>query len=437
MSRFTYFRQGGWMMMATFLGGICMWLVHPVVVKPVGQIPFAGVREFLKRFIREPISETDYGLFTALLSILALMSIPGNGLQTVFAQQTAAAVDESHERQLRGTVRAILGVTGLIWLMTVAIILVFREKIILGLNIPNPSALTITLLAGLPIIWSPILGGLLQGRQNFLWLGWTSILDGAGRCTAAFIIVRILGGGVPGVMLAALIGGSGAMIVYFWQTRADWFGPREYVRWGAWAKRVIFLTLGFGATTFMMSADMIVVRSLFPKSATGYYGAAGIIGRALVLFTAPLAAVMFPKIVRSAARAEQTDVMAQALGSTALLGGGAALFCTIFPSLPLRIVYEPSYLVIKPLVPWFVWCMLPLTLSNVLVNNLLAREKFNVVPWIIIVALAYVAALLLVGSRVVNQEPLSAFTHVVQVLGSFSLILLSISIYFTWRKEPK
>jgi O-antigen/teichoic acid export membrane protein len=238
-------------------------------------------------------------------------------------------------------------------------------------------------------------------------------------------------------MLAALIGGTGALLVYFWQTRADWYGPSEAVHWGPWAKRVVLLTLGLGATTFMMSADMIVVRSLFPKYETGYYGAAGIIGRALVLFTGPLAAVMFPKIVRSAARAERTDVMAQALGSTALLGAGAAMFCTIFPELPLRIVYAPEYLVIKPLVPWFVWCMLPLTLSNVLVNNLLAREKFKVVPWIVIVALAYVTTLLLVGSHVINQKPLAAFTRIVQILGSFSLILLSVSIYFTWRKEPQ
>ena len=106
------------------------------------------------------------------------MSIPGNGLQTVFAQQAAAAVDETHERQLRGTVRTVLGATALIWLLSVGVILGFRQQIIAGLGISNPSALTITLVAGLPIIWSPILGGLLQGRQNFLWLGWTGILAG-------------------------------------------------------------------------------------------------------------------------------------------------------------------------------------------------------------------------------------------------------------------
>jgi O-antigen/teichoic acid export membrane protein len=249
------------------------------------------------------------------------------------------------------------------------------------------------------------------------------------------IIVRIFGLGVPGAMLSALLGSLAALLVCFWQTYPDWHGPREPVLWRAWFRRIIPLTLGFGASSFMMSADMLVVRSLFPEEQTGFYSAAGIIGRALVLFTAPLAAVMFPKIVHSAARAERTDVMAQALGATALLGAGAATFCTLFPALPLQLVYEKSYLVIKPLVPWFVWCMLPLTLANVLINNLLARQKFAVVGWLVIVVLAYGTTLLLIASRLLHQEPLTAFRGIVQTVGSFSLILLAVSIYFTWRRK--
>src|SRR5205823_8869020 len=99
-----------------------------------------------------------------------------------------------------------------------------------------------------------------------------------------------------------------------------------------------------------------------------------------VYFTQPLAAVMFPKIVQSAARAEKTDVLAHALGVTALAGGAAAIGCTVFPSLPLRIVYDKSFLeVATPLVPWFAWCMLPLTLATVLINALLARAQYRAV----------------------------------------------------------
>src|SRR5512135_2464245 len=124
----------------------------------------------------------------------------------------------------------------------------------------------------------------------------------------------------------------------------------------------------------MMSVDMTVVQYFFPEIMTGYYAAAGMIGRALVFLTAPLTQVMFPKVAESAARSEKSNAAMLALGATALIGAGAALGCTLLPSLPLRIVYDASYVRIAWLVPWFAWCMVPLTLGSVLVNNLLARE---------------------------------------------------------------
>jgi hypothetical protein len=139
-----------------------------------------------------------------------------------------------------------------------------------------------------------------------------------------------------------------------------------------------------------------------------------------------MTAVMFPKIVASAARAETTNVLGQALGATALLAGAAAVLCTLFPTLPLRVVYDQSFLdVAGPLVPWFAWCLVPLTLANVLVNNLLARRTFRVVPWLVTIAAGYGAALALFAT---------SFLAVIQTLGVFSLLLFAVAAWFTWRR---
>jgi hypothetical protein len=123
--------------------------------------------------------------------------------------------------------------------------------------------------------------------------------------------------------------------------------PEPYQhQWTPWLKRVVPLTLGLGATTFMFTFDMIAVQRFLEN--TGLYGAAGMIGRALMFLVAPMTAVMFPKIVQAAAKAERTDVLAQALGATALLAGGAAVFCTFFAEVPLRIVQGSKYLAAVP-----------------------------------------------------------------------------------------
>jgi O-antigen/teichoic acid export membrane protein len=136
----------------------------------------------------------------------------------------------------------------------------------------------------------------------------------------------------------------------------------------------------------------------------------------------PMTSVMFPKVVRSAARSEETKVMWQAMAATALLGGAAALGCTLLPWLPLRIVYDPSFLVVAPLVPWFTWCMLPLSVANLLISNLLARERYRVVPWLIVVAAGYGTAL-----SVFN----TSFLSVIKTLGVFNCLLAAVAAGFT------
>ena len=41
------------------------------------------------------------------------------------------------------------------------------------------------------------------------------------------------------------------------------------------------------------------------------------------------------------------------------------------------------------MVPWFAWCLVPLSLANVLINNVLARERYAAVPWLVAVAIGY------------------------------------------------
>jgi hypothetical protein len=107
------------------------------------------------------------------------------------------------------------------------------------------------------------------------------------------------------------------------------------------------------------------------------------------------------------------------------------------PELPLKILYyfQPEYWSSSQLVPWFVWCMLPLTLANVLINNLLARGRFACVPWLLLVAAGYGAALVLRADKFAHAEMFTAFKMVIQTIGAFSLLLLAVAAFFTWRRK--
>jgi O-antigen/teichoic acid export membrane protein len=208
------------------------------------------------------------------------------------------------------------------------------------------------------------------------------------------------------------------------------------VEWKNWLGRVLPLTFGLGAATFMLSADMIFTQNFFPREQTGFYAAAGMIGRALVFFTQPLTQVMFPKLARSKATGEKSHALELALGATLLAGGAAAIVCTLLPWLPLLIVNGKSFLVAAPLVPWFAWCMLPLTLSFVLINSLMARKNFSAVPWLVLVAIGYGVALSMVGRHAGSLADTQAgLRMMIQTLGAFNLIMFGVCAWFTWGKK--
>jgi hypothetical protein len=86
------------------------------------------------------------------------------------------------------------------------------------------------------------------------------------------------------------------------------------------------------------------------------------------------------------------------------------------------------------LVPWIAWCLLPLILANVLIANLLARERFGIAYPVALIALAYGLTLFFARPHLQALEPMAAFRTVLQILGAFSLLQLLAAIGFTFRR---
>jgi len=197
-SHTTFFRQSGWLVVATVSSGLFMTATQVVA--------------------NRWMTREEYGIWFALLRIFLLMSIPSAGMQIVFAQQTAAAVTDQQYRLLAKTVRATLRATFLIWVVMAAVALAGWTHWIGLLKISNPAALGVTVAIGLASLWSPILKGVLQGLQNFLGLGWVLVIDGVGRFAAIAVILWV-GGQAAGGMTGALIGQGVSVLVGAWLIR--------------------------------------------------------------------------------------------------------------------------------------------------------------------------------------------------------------------------
>jgi len=396
----------------------------------------SGGLMYAVHLLAKKIPDAEYGVFGVLLAVA--MCVPNLPLQMVFAQQTAQALATNRERELAGMIRlAWLGTFGL-FLVLAAGVIIWREDILARWQITHPAGLWITLFVVLFSLWLPMFWGVMQGQQNFFWLGWSNILNGVGRGGGAAFIVLLLGGYAAGMMTGVCLGLAVATGIGIWQTRALWRLPAQPFDRRKLLAQIIPLMLGFGAVQFLFTADTMFVKAFFSGDDSAFYISAGTLSRALMWLVVPLATVMFPKIVHSVARSEKSNLLGVVLLGTGILAAGGALGLTILGPWIVKIVYKPSYVQIATSVlPWYAWAMVPLSLAFALVNNLLARSQFRIVPSLVVLAVAYGVTLAVVGRHAGSlAEPVAGLRLMLQTLGAFNLLLLAVCAWFTFR-SPK
>ena len=86
-------------------------------------------------------------------------------------------------------------------------------------------------------------------------------------------------------------------------------------------------------------------------------------------------------------------------------------------------VYGSKYLMAVPLVPSYCLCQIPLTVAVVLLYNLMGREHYASVPFLVLVAFGYHMAL---------NRMHDSMQQVIWVMGAAGLAYLAVTVFFTW-----
>lgn len=405
-----FFRQSGWLMISTIAAGGLTFGVH-LLAKA------------------KSVDESQYAAFGTLLMVVACL--PTMPLQMIFAQQSALALATGRERQLSGMIRLAWLWTFLVWLLGAAAVAVFQKQIIAGWHLPDATGLWVTLLLLLFSLWVPMFSGVLQGRQDFFWLGWATILGGGGRIAGAAFLVLALSLGAAGMMAGTLVGVGLVVVIAIWRARDLWSSRPEAFDGKNLLRQVTPLLFGFGACQFMFTSDTMFAKAYFSDEQMAPYVAAGTLSRALLWLVLPLAAVMFPKIVHASAKAEKSNLFGIVVLGTAVLAIGGGLGLWLVGPLVVKLVYTTGYVKeASALLPWYAAAMVPLALANVLVNDLLARSKFGVVPFMVALAVAYGFTL----PAMLNHFP-GRVEVVLQTLGAFNLLLFLVCAWFTWGRK--
>ncbi len=401
--RASFFRQSGWLMIANVAGGVLMYAVH---------------------LLNQKLPRGDYGSFVTFLAVVMLL--PTIPLQMVLAQQTAKALANHAEHELSGVIRLIGGLTTLVWLVGAILVLILQQQVLDFWHMTDPVGLWVTLPVVLLSLWLPLVWGVLQGQQNFLWLGWSMLSNGIGRLAIATLAVVAFAGGAAGMMAGVLLGLVLAVAIGAWHTRSLWLAKPLPFDWRSVLGQILPLAFAFLGFQILFTADTICVKHYFPKTEVDFYGSAGTMSRALTWLVMPLASVMFPRIAHSAAKGQKTNLMSLVLIGTAVLSIVGAVAVSILGPFIIRHIYDESYVpVASSILPWYATAMVPLSLANVLLNDLLARpaSKLPLAIAVLLAAGAYIYGL---------TQYHETLTEVLQVMTAFNTVLLLVSVGF-WQ----
>jgi len=405
-SRATFFRQSGWMAFASMAGGVFNLLASMVVFKMGVQV----------------------NTFDTALAALAILGTPALGIQAAFAAQAAVAENDQSFKELSAMMRSAFVWLGLGWAGMAALCLGFSDRILAMYHLGSPAVLWVFLVMALITLWTPISNGVLQGRQDFLWFGLGTLLNGAGRFAVLVAAVFVFKLGALGGLVGVLAGSLVVCILVIWRTFGMITQPGAIPQWSAFLRRAIPLTLGLGALVLIMQADALIVRekldalNLTAEETVGYT-AARRIGQVLVFVVGAVVSVMYPKVARGFKSTEASDALKLTVGLTAAVSLIGAATTSLMPQIPLRILAGSSASAESAtLVVAYVWALVPLAISNVLVWNLMARECYRAVPFLILVAGGCWFALRTYSDRLLT---------IVTVVGVFSAIMLVVSAVFT------
>lgn len=414
--RASFFRQSGWLMIANVGGGIMTYAVH---------------------LLNKYLPGGEYGSFGTFLAIVTVFC-PTMPLQMILTQQTAKATATGREHELAGIIRLFWLWISVFWLVAALAVLAFQHQILHAWDITDPVGLWVTLPVVLFSVWMPMFWGVLQGQQNFLWLGWSMLANGIGRFVIAAVAVIIFHAYAGGMMTGVLMGIVVAILIAAWPSRKVWTAKSVPFDWRSLVHQILPLMLGFLGFQILFTADTMFVKAYFPKDSVDFYVSAGTMSRGLMWLVLPLASVMFPRLVHSAARGEKTNLLGMVLLGTGLLGALGAVGLSIVGPLIVPILY-PAYppAAIGKLLPWYAAAMVPLGVANVLLNHLLARPASKLVPSLAVFGLAICYLVALAQFHKTQVRVLQTQVMVLQTVGVFNLLLLAVCAWFTWGAKAR
>ncbi len=353
-----------------------------------------------------------YASFTSLLGLLFVLNVASGSIQTAVARYAAEHAHEEKHMLWAALIRrvSLYITTGgvivfLIWCL-------LSSRLTAWLHAPSVLSLILLGVVALLGLYAPVLNGGLQGARRFGWLALAGLAPAAARL-GGVVLAALLFGSVNalicGVIFSVLVGVLVALIPVWSLLKIR---PQEHYDLRPVLRYFLPVLAGRFVIQSLMNADVILFPRLLSGEDFAVYGKAAMLARTVLFLPLPIAVAMFPRAVVSRSRV----LLFGPLFFTGSVCSAAALFITLFPDVPMKLMYGVEGSAYVQILQRYVWAVIPIALIQIVSQYIWARHH----PFWILSMLP----LLCLYVYVLSQTS-SAF-QIVSALGWFSLSSLAV-----------
>jgi O-antigen/teichoic acid export membrane protein len=405
------------------LGRASSWLI-------LGSIA-AGVLGFVFQVLMGRIlSLQEYGLFSAIIALVATFSAPLGTLQMVISRR----VSEYRARMDKGCITHLYFSINIYAIVVTAIIFCscyfISPQVQMYLKTSSPTP--ILLLSLILFFTSPatINYAFLQGLQKFNWLSLSGALGGFLKITLAATLVWLgygIEGALSGIILALFLGWLVTFIALISSLKEGL--DVQYEMTHISFKSSLPVLIANCAFAAMTQLDIVFVNYYFPSHEASLYAAASIMGKAVMYLPGGIVMAMFPMVAEHHTRNEDsTYLLLQAVKLTTLLCCIGA-FCYFFMGeWIISLLYGERYYGAGEILKYYGFAILPMGLVMVAEYFLIAKGQ---------VLFAYLFAFVMPLQLIAIYFYHSSLINILFVIGTSSTLLALIGYAVLWRAYRK
>jgi len=394
---------------------------------------FASFLAFvLNLYLVRGLTYAEYGIFSALISVILLLSIPGQSLIAVIVKYAAKFFANDEIARAGAFYVKLFKYLLLLAILIIIGFVILSPFIANFLNIDDYSAILLTGVTVAVGYVALLNTAFLQSMLLFGKVGLLNVLSGILKLLIGVLLVY-LGYGVFGALFGNLmfpvvtfIGGFIILrrVISQRASRAN-IPVKEFMKYAFPAAIAIISLSSF------ISTDVILVKHYFLPDEAGLYGGMSLIGRVIFYFTGPIPLVMFPLIVKRHSRGEKyNNLLYLSLFLVFLAGISISIFYYLFPEFTINIFLGGrAYLSLVPLVGIFGIFLTLYSLNNVMVSYFLSIKK----TFVAVIVLIF--ALLQIGLIYIYHD---TFAHIIYVsIISTVLLMASLVLYYLFINKKK